>query len=134
MPEGFDVVFDGIGEQGFTRAWRGVGPHGHLATFGVSAAIQKGIPFVRVGWWFARLWAWNHLAGDRPTSFYSITTKRRKRPDWFLADLAELLALLRRSEIRPRIAERIGFDGVARAHERLEVGGVQGKIILLPNG
>jgi len=134
FPGGFDAVFDGIGEQGFSRAWRAVGPRGHLSTFGVSAAIQGDIPFVRVGIWFAKLWAWNHFAGRRSTSFYSITTMRRKRFEWFLADLAELLALARRGAIRPRISERIGFDEVVEAHRRLERGGVEGKIILLPNG
>lgn len=131
---GFDAVFDGIGEQGFSRAWRAVGPRGHLSTFGISAAIQGDIPFVRVGLWFAKLWAWNHFAGDRSTSFYSITTMRRKHPEWFRNDLTELLALARRGAIRPRVAERIGFDRVAEAHQRLERGGCEGKIVLLPNG
>ena len=134
LPEGFDVVFDGIGEQGFSRAWRAVGPRGHLSTFGVSAAIQGNIPFARIGLWFVKLWAWNHFAGDRSTSFYSITTMRRQHADWFLADLAELMGLARRGAIRPRVAERIGFDDVAEAHRRLERGGCEGKIVLLPHG
>ena len=131
---GFDAVFDGIGEQGFSRAWRAVGARGHLSTFGISAAIQGDIPFARVGLWFAKLWAWNHFAGARSTSFYSITTMRRKHPEWFRQDLAELLALAQRGAIRPRVAERIGFDRVAEAHQRLERGGCKGKIVLLPNG
>ena len=131
---GFDAVFDGIGEQGFSRAWRAVGPRGHLSTFGISAAIQGDIPFVRVGLWFAKLWAWNHFAGARSTSFYSITTMRRKHPEWFRNDLTELLALAQRGAIRPQVAERIGFDRVAEAHQRLERGGCEGKIVLLPNG
>ena len=133
LPEGFDAVFDGIGEQGFSRSWRAVGPRGHLSTFGVSAAIQGDIPFARVGLWFAKLWLWNHFAGRRSTSFYSITTMRRKHPERFLADLAELLALARGGAIRPRVCERIGFDAVADAHRRLERGGVDGKIVLVPN-
>src|SRR5450432_793389 len=36
LPEGFDAAFDGIGEQGFSRTWRAVGPRGHLSAFGVS--------------------------------------------------------------------------------------------------
>jgi len=131
---GFDAVFDGIGEQGFSRAWRAVGPRGHLSTFGISSAIQGDVPFVRVGLWFAKLWAWNHLAGARSTSFFSITTMRRKHPEWFRHDLAELLTLAQRGAIRPRIAERIGFDRVAQAHQRLERGGCEGKIVLLPHG
>jgi len=134
LPGGFDAVFDGIGEQGFARAWRAVGARAHLSTFGISAAIQGDIPFVRVGLWFAKLWAWNHFAGGRSTSFYSITTMRRQHPDWFRADLAELLKLAREGAIRPRVRDRIGFDGIAEAHRRLERGGCEGKIVLLPNG
>ena len=131
---GFDAVFDGIGEQGFSRAWRAVGPRGHLSTFGISSAIQGNIPFARVGLWFAKLWVWNHFAGDRSTSFYSITTMRRKHPEWFRDDLAELLTLAQRGAIRPRVAERIAFDRVAQAHQRLERGGCEGKIVLVPHG
>ena len=133
LADGFDAVFDGIGEQGFSRSWRAVGPRGHLSAFGVSAAIQGDIPFARVGLWFARLWLWNHFAGQRSTSFYSITTMRKKHPEWFAADLAELLALARGGAIRPRVSERIGFDAVADAHRRLESGGVEGKIVLVPH-
>jgi NADPH:quinone reductase len=131
---GFDAVFDGIGEQGFSRAWRAVGPRGHLSTFGISSAIQGNIPFARVGLWFAKLWVWNHFAGDRSTSFYSITTMRRKHPEWFRDDLAELLTLAQRGAILPRGAERIAFDRVAQAHQRLERGGCEGKIVLVPHG
>ena len=131
---GFDAVFDGIGEQGFSRAWRAVGPRGHLSAYGISSAIQGNIAFVRVGLWFAKLWAWNHFAGNRSAGFYSITTMRRKHPEWFREDLAELLKLAQRGAIRPRVAERIGFDRVADAHQRLERGGCEGKIVLLPHG
>jgi NADPH:quinone reductase-like Zn-dependent oxidoreductase len=35
--------------------------------------------------------------------------------------------------IRPRVAERISFDEVAEAHRRLEVGGLEGKLVLCPD-
>jgi NADPH:quinone reductase-like Zn-dependent oxidoreductase len=134
LPGGFDAVFDGIGERGFSRAWRAVGPRGHLSAFGVSAAVQRNVPFVLVGLWFVKLWWWNNFCGERSTSFYSITSMRTKHPDWFVADLAELLGMAKRGEIRPRVAERIQLDAVAHAHARIEQGGLEGKIVLLPNG
>jgi NADPH2:quinone reductase len=130
----FDAVFDGIAEQGFSRAWRAVGPRGHLSAFGVSAGIQRDVSIIRVGFWFAKLWWWNTFSTKRSTSFYSITSLRRKQPDWFVTDLDHLLDLLRRGDIRPRIADRIGLDAVAEAHARIERGGLDGKIVLLPNG
>ena len=131
---GFDVAFDGIGEQGFSRTWRAVGAHGHLSAFGVSAGIQRNVSIVRVGLWFARLWWWNTFSSGRSTSFYSITTLRKKHPDWFATDLGHLLGLLKRHQIKPRVAERIGLDAVADAHVRIERGGLEGKIVLVPNG
>ena len=134
LPEGFDVVFDGIGEQGFSRTWRAVGSRGHLTAFGVSAGIQRNVSIALVGFWFVKLWWWNTFSGGRSTSFFSITSLRKKHPDWFVADLAQLLGMLKRGEIKPRVAERIPLDAVADAHTRIERGGLEGKIVLVPNG
>jgi NADPH:quinone reductase len=134
LPEGFDAAFDGIGERGFSRTWRAVGPRGHLSAFGVSSAVQRNVSILRIGLWFARLWWWNTFSGGRSTSFFSITAVRKKHPDWFVADLGQLLGMLKRGEIKPRIAERIALDAVAQAHIRIEQGGLEGKLVLIPNG
>jgi NADPH:quinone reductase-like Zn-dependent oxidoreductase len=134
LPEGFDTVFDGIGEQGFSRAWRAVGPRGQLTAFGVSAAIQRNVSITLVGFWFVKLWWWNTFSGGRSASFFSITPLRKKHPDWFVTDLSQLLGMLKRGEIKPRVAERITLDAVADAHTRIERGGLEGKIVLVPNG
>jgi NADPH2:quinone reductase len=133
-PAGFDVVFDGIGQQGFSRAWRAVGPRGHLSAYGLSAAIQDDTSLARVGLWFAKLWWWDTFSRGRSTSFYSITALRKRHPEWFAADLGVLLGMLGRGEIKPRVAERIPLDAVADAHARIERGGLAGKIVLVPNG
>ena len=129
---GFDAVFDGVAEQGFSRAWRAVGPRGHLSAFGVSAGIQRNVSLLRVGFWFAKLWWWNTFS-SRSTRFYSITSLRKKEPAWFVADLNELLGLLKQGDIKPSIADRIGLDAVSDAHVRIERGGLDGKIVLVPN-
>ena len=134
LPEGFDAAFDGVGERGFSRAWRALGPCGRLSAFGVSAAIQRNLSLLRVGLWLAKLWWWNTFSGGRSTSFYSITKVRKKHPDWFVEDLGQLLGMLKRGEIKPRIAERVALDAVADAHTRIERGGLGGKIVLIPNG
>jgi NADPH2:quinone reductase len=134
LPEHFDVVFDGIGERGFSRTWRAVGPRGHLSAFGFSDGVKRNVSIILLAFWFAKLWWWNSFSGGRSTSFYSITSLRKKHPDWFVADLGELLSMVKRGEIKPRIAERIALDEVASAHTRIERGGLEGKIVLLPNG
>lgn len=133
LPEGFDVVLDGIGEDGFSRAWRAVGPRGRLSAYGFSAGVKSNAPLLLVGLWFAKLWWWNKFSGARTASFVSITALRAEHPEWFVADLGALLGMLARGEIKPRVVERIGLDAVADAHHRLELGGLEGKIVLVPN-
>jgi NADPH:quinone reductase len=133
LPKGFDVVFDGIGEDGFSRAWRAVGERGRLSAYGFSAGVKSNASLVLLGFWFAKLWWWNKFSGTRAASFVSITSLRDKYPQWFVADLGTLLGMLARGEIKPRVAERIGLDAVADAHRRLERGGLEGKLVLIPN-
>jgi len=130
----FDVVFDGIGEEDFSRAWRAVGPRGHLSAFGFSAGVKHGASLAHVVISLAKVWWWNTFSSPRTASFVSITAVRDKHRDWFVTDLGRLLGLLERGEIKPRVAERIGLDAVADAHLRLERGGLEGKIVLVPNG
>ncbi len=134
LPEGFDVAFDGIGELGFSRTWAAVGPHGHLSAFGFSAGVQRNASIALVGLWLAMIWWWNKSSAGRSASFYSITSLRKKHPDWFVADLGELFGMAKRGEIKPRVAERIALEAVADAHARIEQGGLEGKIVFLPNG
>jgi NADPH2:quinone reductase len=42
--------------------------------------------------------------------------------------------MLKRGEIKPRVAERVALGAVADAHARIERGGLEGKIVLIPNG
>jgi NADPH:quinone reductase-like Zn-dependent oxidoreductase len=134
LPWGFDAVFDGIGEQGFSRAWAAVGPHGHLSAFGVSAGVAHNVSIARLGFWLAKLWWWNTFSHGQSARFFSVTSARTRHPDWFVADLGALLGMLLRGEIKPRVAQRIALDGVAEAHTRIERGGLEGKVILVPDG
>ncbi len=132
--DGFDVVFDGIGEDGFERSWECVAKGGTLVAYGCTSGAAKGTPMAVLGWWVLRLQLWHAFGRDRSARFYSINAMRKSHPDWYRADLARLLSMLAAGTIHPRIADRIGFDGVANAHRRLEAGGLEGKIILYPWG
>lgn len=129
---GVDVVLDGIGVDGFRPSYRALRRGGRLVLIGVSAAAQQGsllagaIAFLRP----LVLWAW--LPDGRMPRSYSITRHREAHPDRFAEDLRALFAELASGRIRPVVAARIGFDGVADAHRRLEEGGLEGKIVLVP--
>ena len=70
--------------------------------------------------WIARLYLWRWSPGGKRAGFYSINVMRAQHPAWYREDLERLFGLLATGVIRPRLAERISFDGVAEAHRRLE--------------
>jgi NADPH:quinone reductase len=133
LPGGFDVVFDGIGEDGYRRSFAALKRGGLLWAYGYSAGVQAQRRMLTILMWIARLYLWRWLPGGKRGRFYLITGMRARHPAWFREDLERLFGLLATRAIRPRVAERISFDEVAEAHRRLEAGGLEGKLVLCPN-
>jgi NADPH:quinone reductase len=130
---GFDVVFDGIAEDGYRRSFAALKRGGLLCAYGYSAGVQAKRRMHTMLTWIARLYLWRWLPGGKRALFYSINVMRARHPDWFRQDLEQLFGLLETRAIRPRVAERISFDEVAEAHRRLEAGGLEGKLVLCPD-
>jgi len=133
LPGGFDVVFDGIGEDGYRRSLTALKPGGLLCAYGYSAGVQDQRRMLTMLMWIARLYLWRWLPGGRRAFFYSINAMRLQHPAWFMEDLKRLFDLLTCGAIKPRVAERISLDEVAEAHRRLETGGLEGKLVLCPD-
>jgi len=133
---GFDVVFDGIGEDAFRRSFAALEPGGVLCAYGYTASVQArrrlgSILMMLVGvYLWQRLLSW--LPGGKRPRMYSINWMRARHPGWFREDLERLFGLLASGAIRPR-AERISFHEVAEAHRRLEEGGLAAKLVLCPD-
>ena len=130
---GFDVVFDGIGEDGYRRSFAALKRGGLLIAIGYSAGAQAGRGMLAILAAIARLYFWGWMPGGKRARFYSINAMRARHPDWFKQDLAQLFRLLRDRQIKPHVAERISLDQVIDAHRRLEVGGLEGKLVLCPD-
>jgi NADPH:quinone reductase-like Zn-dependent oxidoreductase len=133
LPGGFDVVFDGIGEEGYRRSFAALKPRGLLCAYGYSAGVQAQRRMLIISMWIGRLYLWRWLPGGKHARFYSINVMRARHPAWFREDLERLFGLLATRAVRPRVAERISFDEVAEAHRRLEAGGLEGKLVLCPD-
>lgn len=133
LPGGFDVVFDGIGEDGYRRSFAALKRGGLLCAYGYTASVQAQRRMLTMLMWVARLYLWRWLPGGRCARGYSINVMRARHPAWFREDLEQLFRLLATRAIRPRVAERISFDEVAEAHRRLEAGGLEGKLVLCPD-
>jgi NADPH2:quinone reductase len=133
LPGGFDVVFDGIGEDGYRRSFEALKHGGLLCAYGYTAGVQAQRRMLTMLMWVARLYLWRWLPGRRRARGYSINVMRARHPTWFREDLEQLFGLLASHSIRPRVAARISFDEVAEAHRRLEAGGLEGKLVLCPS-
>jgi NADPH2:quinone reductase len=133
LPDGFDVVFDGVGADGYRRSFAALKRGGLLIAYGYTAGVQAQRHLRTMLMWVARLYLWGWLPGGKRARGYSINVMRARHPAWFREDLEQLLGLLASGAIRPRVAERISFDEVAEGHRRLEAGGLEGKLVLCPD-
>jgi NADPH:quinone reductase-like Zn-dependent oxidoreductase len=133
VPGGFDVIFDGVAEDGYRRSFAALKHGGLLCAYGYSSGVQAQRHMVIMLGWIARLYLWRWLPGGRRGRFYSINVMRAQHPGWFREDLERLFGLLATGAIQPRVAERLSFEDVAQAHRRLEAGGLTGKLVLCPD-
>jgi NADPH:quinone reductase len=133
LPDGFDVIFDGIGEDGYRRSLAALKRGGLLSAYGYTAGVQAQRSMLSMLLWMARLSLSRWLPGGKRVRGYSINVMRARHPTWFRQDLERLFELLATRAITPRVAERISFGQVAHAHRRLEVGGLMGKLVLVPD-
>src|SRR5215470_14304188 len=133
LPSGFDVIVDGVGENGYRRSYAALKRGGLLCAIGFSASVQAQRRMLPIVSEIARLYLWRLLPDGKRARFYSINVMRARRPAWFKEDLERLFALLASGAIRPRIAARISFEEIADGHRRLEVGGLDGKLVLCPD-
>ena len=133
LPGGFDVVVDGVGEDGYRRSLAALKPGGQLVAIGYSAGVQAKRRLLTMLGWIARLYLRRWLPDRKRAFFYSINVMRALHPAWFKEDLEHLFGLVASGAIRPRVAERISLDEVAEAHRRIEAGGLKGKLVLCPD-
>ena len=136
LPGGFDVIFDGVGEDGYRRSMAALRPGGLLCAYGYTASVKPERRLFPLLTQLLRIYVWRSLLGLLPGAKrvrpYSINLMRAQRPAWFKEDLGRLFELLSRGAIRPRVAARISFEDVAEAHRRLEAGDLRGKVVLCP--
>lgn len=136
LPGGFDVIFDGVGEDDYRRSFAALKRVGLLCAYGYTAGVRPQSRLRNILMMIARVYLWRRmlswLPGGKRVRVYSINAMRAQHPDWFREDLERLFGMLATGAIRPRVAERVCFDEVAEAHRRLEAGGLEGKLVLCP--
>jgi NADPH:quinone reductase len=76
LPGGFDVVFDGIGENGYRRSFAALKRRGLLCAYGYTAGVEARRRLVTILMWIARVYLWRRLLswlpGGKRLRIYSI--------------------------------------------------------------
>ncbi|HMK21197.1 MAG TPA: zinc-binding dehydrogenase, partial [Terriglobales bacterium] len=134
---GVDAVFDAVGGSNWWRSYKtlrtgGKAPGGMLIGYGMSSVVENGRPSkLKGGLSFGLMGLLGWLPDGKAARWYSITTEKKRHPEWFREDLAEVLRLLAEKKVRPIVSERIPLREARRAHELIENARVSGKIVLL---
>src|ERR1051326_1877803 len=97
-PNGFDVVFDGVGEDGYRRSFAALTRGGLVCAYGYTAGVQAQRGALGTLLWMSRAYlsrqVLNWLPGGKRLYVYSINLMRARHPAWFREDLERLLGLL----------------------------------------
>jgi NADPH:quinone reductase-like Zn-dependent oxidoreductase len=134
---GVDAAFDAVAGGNWWRSYKtlrvgGKTKGGMLVGYGMSSVIENGRPSKLKGAAnFALMGLLSFLPDGKSARWYSITTEKKRNPQWFQEDLATLLELLRDKKIRPVVSEHLPLREASRAHELIEHARVSGKIVLL---
>jgi NADPH:quinone reductase-like Zn-dependent oxidoreductase len=132
---GVDAAFDAIGGAHFSRSFTSLAKGGLLVGYGSQAMAVGREGLLAAGLGLARLKVWNglnFLFGGRRAVWYSITDRRVTHPEEFKADMAALFDLLREGAIHPVVVDRLPIATAREVHDRIDAGGLGGKIVLLP--
>lgn len=119
--EGVVAAFDPIGGWHWLRSSKCVRRSGTVVAFGSQGAGKMEDAGGAIACW---LWP-----GKRFT-FFSVTSAKKKHPEWFGEDLRTVLSLLAERRIAPVIGAKLPWQKAAEANRMLEDGAVEGKIIL----
>jgi NADPH:quinone reductase-like Zn-dependent oxidoreductase len=95
---GFDVVFDGIGEDNYRRTFAALKRGGLVCAYGYTAGVQAQRRLLAMLMWIARMYlrrrSLSWLPGGKRLRVYSINLMRALHPAWFREDLERLFGLL----------------------------------------
>jgi|GEM_PF-30465 len=135
--EGVDVVFDAISVENFKRSYSSLKPGGTLIIYGFyDAAVSAdggsmtGVAVEFLKWqWQQLMWRLFDDKNRLVAPMYGITTMREEHPDWFREDLQQLTTLLAEGKISPKVWKIMDLEQAAEAHQMIEEGAVQGKIV-----
>ena len=125
VPQGADLVVDGIGGKNYRKSYRLLSSSGHLTGIGYEGKHFTGF----IGSLF-RLHGMKLFSGKRKLSFYSFLIQQRKNKDRMIADISFLLNLLKEKKLNPYVHKIFSLEKASDAHQFFDERKGKGKILL----
>ena len=141
-PEGYDAIFDAVGNKNFSRSFKLLKNGGRLITYGTiqkASGIKKKtfLNFIAFGLSFAQMllgnWARNRLHKNKKAIFFGIVTSLEQDREKFQQDLNFLCDLLENGAIKPEIHQVFSLNEVREGHELYDSGKVKGQLVIKMN-
>lgn len=135
-PTGVDAVFDGVGGPNVAVSQRCLNEGGTVVMFGVQGGLvggrRKWVHLIHSVLASPRFTAFGVMKSNRGLKGYMVEPLARQFPDRYRSDLTAVFELAASGAIAPQVDEILPMTKVAEAHQRMNEGTHQGKIILDP--
>jgi NADPH:quinone reductase-like Zn-dependent oxidoreductase len=135
-PTGVDAVFDGVGGPNVAVSQRCLNEGGMVVMFGVQGGLvggrRKWVHLIHSVLASPRFTAFGVMRSNRGLKGYMVEPLARQFPDRYRSDLTAVFELAATGAIAPQVDEILPMSEVVEAHQRMNKGTHQGKIILDP--
>ena len=107
---------------------------GMLIGFGADQLTSGEEKLPTLLWGFFKLFVgWKLIPDGKKTSFYHIDHRRKKHPEEFNDDIAQLFDWLKAGKLKPEIADRRPLIDAEKVHKQLDNAEIIGKVVLINN-
>ncbi|MBO0930636.1 medium chain dehydrogenase/reductase family protein [Fibrella aquatilis] len=134
-PDGIDAAFDNVGGASVNRSFSLLKSGGTLVCYAIASAknsTESIVPkFIAL---LAKLTWWTLMPNGRKVGFYNVLAGRGSKAfqSRLRDDFAQLMSLLAKGAITPKIADRFPLEQITVAMKLAESRTVYGKVILQP--
>ena len=127
-PQGIDAAFDPFGGDVLRRSYRVVKRGGRVVSYGFAGSSFGGLLPMVLG--VTQLAFMKLIPDGKKVYLCALPGEVKKHPHWYRQALSALIRLLESGKIKPVIGAIYSLDEAAKAHELLESGRAEGKILL----
>jgi NADPH:quinone reductase-like Zn-dependent oxidoreductase len=133
--KGVDLILDPVGGKSWTEGYDLLAPCGRLVAFGLSSAVsgnRRGLVHALMQVLSVKKWSPMKLMEDNKTIGGTNMGHLFSRPDLIEPQLAALMEMYKKGELKPHVDKSFPFAEAGAAHQYLHDRKAKGKVLLIP--